>query len=90
MKHLHSTHFVKPVGFGIIQASEVQKGDFIFTNAVLFPGVQCCSIVLDISNPHEDITEFEVLVMGDEKRPTKSKIGLRHDTKVGVVRPDYL
>tara|TARA_Y100000310_G_scaffold99255_1_gene97052 strand:- start:144 stop:467 length:324 start_codon:yes stop_codon:yes gene_type:complete len=75
----------------IVAAKDMKGGDIAFTNSGQAKGIQCCILVskVIVGEAHPEITELDGLMICDlEGTPAfmPDKIGLRHDTKVGVVR----
>lgn len=50
--------------------------------------IHCIGRVLEISNPHPDITEFNLNLFAhiDERKEGKFRIGIRHDAKIAIMR----
>ena len=75
----------------IVAAKDVKPGDIAFTNSGNVKGIQRCLLVSKVlvGEAHPEITELDGLMLCDLEGTEKympAKIGLRHDTNVGVVR----
>ena len=76
----------------IDRADAAQVGDVVITpvrNDAYEREVHWIGVVLGITQPHEDITEFRVKLLAHCDGVTgETDFGIRHEVKVGIMRSD--